>query len=263
MKEKESKILGTLIFLVLISLLFFLIFLPQKKSNKIEVKMIKIIGNHLLSAEDYLGFAKLNDQSKLGGISLSEIKSRFEKHPYVNRVDVEYAGEGIVKVILSEKKVEAVLLLNDEPKFISNQFQVLPVLPNTKFSGLPVISNLNIDRKVDQLSDLKNSDLIQAFKIIDAAKLTNEDMYKNLSEINLRNGGDILLTFSGVKPPVIFGKGEAAKKMVYLDIIWKSLTEGNDLMGQSDYVDLRFADEIFIGASNSLANETPKSGFTE
>jgi|YelNatPaOPRAMG01_1025707.scaffolds.fasta_scaffold01586_14 cell division protein FtsQ len=263
MKEKRSKILGTFIFLVLISSLFFLIFFSQKKSNNNEVKMIELTGNHLLSAEEYLNFAKLVDQSKLHGISLSEIKARFERHPYVKKANVEYAGGNVVRVILSEKKIEAVLLFNDEPKFISNQFQILPVLPNTKFSDLPIISNLNSNMKVDQLSSLKSNDLIQAFKIIDAAKLTNEDIFKKLSEINLRNGGDILLTFSGIKPPVIFGKGEAAKKMVYLDIIWNSLTEGNDLMENSDYIDLRFANEIFIGASNSLGTGNQKSGFIE
>jgi hypothetical protein len=86
--------------------------------------------------------------------------------------------------------------------------------------------------------------------------MTNVNMAKRLSEINLRKGGDIILTLSGVKPPVIFGKGEAPKKMVYLDIMWSKIIGQNSLADNSDYIDLRFSDEIFVGTSE-------KTGITE
>jgi hypothetical protein len=34
--------------------------------------------------------------------------------------------------------------------------------------------------------------------------------------------------------------------MIYLEIMWDGILEGNSLIQQSDYIDLRFANEIYI-----------------
>jgi cell division septal protein FtsQ len=256
MREKLSKIFGTLLFVVLISCLIYLSFFGKEKTNKGEIRMIDVTGNSLLSEEEYLNFTKLNDIPQYEGLTLPVIKNRFEKHPYIERADVEYAGNNKVKVVLHEKKIKAVLLDNGEPYFITDEFQVLPVLQNSKFVDLPIISNAQIEKQVVPLSTLKTEGITEAFEIIDAAKLANAEILNSLSEINLRSGGDIVLTFSGLKPPVIYGRGQAAKKMVYLDIMWQGIVEGKNLIDSSEYIDLRFANEIFVGT-------TEKTGLSE
>ncbi len=248
MHEKRGKILGTILFLVLISCLLYLTFSSNRKKTNGEISMIQITGNKLLSSNDYKIFAHLNEPTEYKNLTLPVIKDRMLKHPYVKNADVENAGNGLVKIEIEEKSIQAVLLTKNEPKFITKNFEVLPLLSNSKFQDLTVISNPHIEKEVTSLNVLKNDDLVEAFKIIDAAELANKDLLKHLSEINLRDGGDIILSFSGVKPPVIFGRGEAAKKMVYLDIMWQSMSDQNNLMDESEYIDLRFANEIFLGS---------------
>ncbi|MCL5027606.1 MAG: FtsQ-type POTRA domain-containing protein [Bacteroidetes bacterium] len=214
--------------------------------------MIEITGNRLLPVSEYLTFTKLDDSSQYYNLNLSMIKERFEKHPYIEKVDVEDLGNQKVKVYLTEKKLEARLLLNGESKFISDKFQVLPILSVAKMVDLPIISNMNINQNVNSLSILKNDEMVQAFKIIDAAKLTNEDLYEKLSEINLQDGGDIHLTLSGIRPTVYFGIGEAAKKMVYLDLMLNGMSNSNSLVDSSEYIDLRFANEIYLGSAEKI-----------
>lgn len=214
--------------------------------------MIEITGNRLLPVSEYLTFTKLDDSSQYYNLNLSMIKEKFEKHPYVEKVDVEDLGNQKVKVYLTEKNLEAVLLSAGEPHFISDQFQILPMLPNTKYLDLPVISNPESNQKLELLSYLKTDEIIQSFRIIEAIKLTNENLFKKLSEINLRNGGDIILSISGLKPPVLFGKGEAAKKMVYLDLMLNGMTNSGSLVDSSEYIDLRFANEIYLGSAEKI-----------
>ena len=247
MKKNGGKISGAILFLLLVSGLFYLTFFQVNKTQKGEIKMIVVTGNNLLSESDYLSFTRLNDISKYAGIRLSVIKDRFEKHPYVENADVELNGDRTVIVKITEKKIAGVLLSGKEPNLITGKFQVLPLLPDTKFIDLPVISNIRDDDKIIPMKFIKNKDIIQAFRIIEAAKLTNTDILRKLSEINLRKGGDVVLTFSGIKPPVIYGRGEDAKKMVYLDIMWEQINNVTNLSTQSDYIDLRFANEIFVG----------------
>ncbi len=211
--------------------------------------MIELSGNNLLSENDYLTSADLSDIAADKNLSLPEIKDRFDKHPYLENADVEYAGSGVVKVVLTEKKLMAIIINNGEPYFITNSFEILPMLSNTKFGDLPVISNAGTLNNFAPLSIQKSEDIVEAFKIIDAAKLTNTEISKKISEINLRNGGDIVLTLSGIRPPVIFGRGEEAKKMIYFEIMFEGMNNGNDLVDNSEYIDLRFANEIFLGKS--------------
>ena len=93
----------------------------------------------------------------------------------------------------------------------------------------------------------KTADLVEAFKIIDAANYVDVDLSKNLSEIDLKDGGDILLSFAGMKAPVIFGRGEEAEKIVYLDALWKRETDANKFINESRYIDLRFNHAVYLG----------------
>lgn len=249
MSEGTGKIFGLLLFVLLMSGVLYLTFFSKKKINKGEIKMIEVTGNYLLNGDEYLKSTKLDDQSTYDDLTLPVIKDRILKHPYILRADVENDGIGGVRIEIKEKKIKAVILHDSEPYFITESYQVLPLLSETKFSDLPVISNLPDSINIRTLSVLKTESIDEAFKIIDAAKLTNESISKHLAEINLRKGGDIILTFSGIKLPVIFGKAGAAKKMVYLDILWDDMQAQKNIIEDSEYIDLRFSSEIYVGKS--------------
>lgn len=247
MSEKKSKIVGTIFLIVLISCILYLSFLTTVKANKGKFEMIELTGNYLLSETDYLAFTRLTELSQYEDVKLPVIKDRFLKHPYVRGTEVEFNGINTVKVRVDEKSIVAILIGGVEPYFITDEFQIIPIFPNTKFTELPVISNPGGEKIINPLSILKNKEMVQAFKIIEAAKLTGSKIFKSLEEINLRNGGEILLTFSGINAPVIFGRGGEAKKMIYLEILWENLTNGSVVADNSQYIDLRFAEEVYVG----------------
>jgi cell division septal protein FtsQ len=255
MHKNYGKILGTVLFILLISCILYLTFFSTKKISKGDIEMIEISGNNLLNESDYLLFTRLNDLSFNHDVPLRVIKDRFEKHPYVSRADVEENGNK-AKIILSEKKIMAVILNNTEPYFITEDFQVLPMFSDTKLADLPVIRNSTENFKIKPLNFLRNSDVIDAFKVIDAAKKTNMNIYKRISEIDLRMGGDIILNLTGIKTPIVFGRGEEARKLIYLEIMWDGILDGSSLIQESDYIDLRFANEVYV-------KKTELTGLTE
>jgi cell division septal protein FtsQ len=249
MSEKRGKILGTIVTVVLILSLLYLIFFVVEKKGEDNIERIEVTGNKLLHENDYLAFAKLKNPSEVEALTLPVIKDRLEKHPYVENAEVELSGNKKTKVLLKEKGIKAVVLIEPEPYFLTEDFQILPMFINTRFIDVPVISNPGHFKNPRPLNYIRTEGLVQAFKIIDAIKMTNRKISSSLSEINLRNGGDIIITFSGLKAPVIFGKNGAAKKIVYLEMLWDKILEGKGLVEYSNYVDLRFANEIFIGTT--------------
>ena len=245
--ETRGKILGLLLFVILIVWIFYLSLTSERKELDHQIKTITITGNNLLNENEYLTYARLNNSEILKNITLPVIKSRLEKHPYIKKADVEFSGNNEVHININEKKIKAVIVSDNELFLASEGFEILPFIPNTKISDSPVVTNLSNDVLLRKNETLKTYGLVAAFKIIDAVDLTNEELSRKLSEINLRSGGDIILLFSGIKPPVIFGKGSTAEKIYSFNQLLEEENSGKEIVMNSSYIDLRFKNEIFLG----------------
>ncbi|HED07217.1 MAG TPA: hypothetical protein ENI57_03775 [Ignavibacteria bacterium] len=247
MYENKKKIFSVILFTFLsLAIILLILFNPQKKTGG-NIKVMEITGNKLMSSKEYEKFIRNNGTKPAQTFNLSILKDRVLKHPYVENADIEFLGDGKAQVNIREKKITAILLSKGEPLFLTNQSEVLPILSNSRFSSIPIISNPKNINDVKPGTIIKSNELSDALRIIDAIRYTDRKMLLNLSEINLRNGGDIILTFSGIKPPVIFGRGATARKIIYLEMLWPGLLKGEMLVNNSSYIDLRFADNIYVG----------------
>ena len=246
MKAKLGTILGAILFTVIIGGMIHVNVVSEKSDGEIFSELI-LVGDKTLSANDFLITSDLNKVREYPELTLQEIKSRITHHPYVAKAEVQSNGIGKVDINIVEKNFMAVLLMKGDQLLITENFQLIKLKRNTDISKLPVISNVNLDSKSNDQEFIHSDELIRAFKIIDATKIVNEEMYKNLTEINLRHGGDVILSFSGIPYPVIFGKGMEGKKVVILSSIWDGLNKKDKLFNNSSYLDLRFNNEMFIG----------------
>lgn len=229
-----------------------------KNEVEVKIKYISIVGNSYLSKQSYLAFAELMDKENYKNISLQIIKDRFEKHPYIKLVDVRYDGGGTVTVKIKEKVFESILVTSDDQYLLTEEMQVLPVMPATLKIDFPVISNAFIPEGIKVLSTIKkNGDVVTATKIIGAVKLVNPEMYDALSSIDMQNGSDIHVQFSNVDYPVNMGRGNEIKKAIYYSNFWNYL-KGKELNNYLEYVDLRYSGHIFLGLIEPNTEETEK-----
>ena len=247
MKERRSKLFGLFVFLFLTFGFVYLMITGSKVNVKEVYNQIEVSGNYLLPSSQYLRFAGLNDSTKFKDLTLLDVKTKLEKHPYLRKAEVEFDGINKILVEVEEHTIKAVLLQKNELKLITNVFKILPLFPPTAIQDLPVITNLNISNK----DSLKGKDLDFAFRIIDALNLADENIRKNLAEINLRRGGDVILTFTGLRFPVLFGKNDETRKVLILKNIWPDITAGENISNETEYIDLRYKDKVFIGKRKS------------
>lgn len=251
MKKDFGKIFGIVLLSVIVVSILYLSLFTYNKKGKEEIKMINIHGNNLLSKEIYMRFADIDQSSVYDDLSLNLIKKRIEEHPYVAKAEVKSDGIGNVDVKIIEKDIYAVLLSRSEPYFLTSDFELLKIHQFTTYSDIPVISNFRISEKLAPSKVYKTEDIVEAFKIIDAAKITDMELAKKLSEINLKNGGDVVLTFSGVSYPIVFGRGSESKKMIYLSLVWERINTLKASYQNTEYIDLRFNNEAYIGSKEN------------
>lgn len=107
---------------------------------------------------------------------------------------------------------------------------------------MPVITNLNLNGNF-----YREEDIEFAFRIIDAISLSDTNVRKNLAEINLRKGGDVILTFTGWQFPVLFGKNDEVLKALILKNLWQELNNDINSIEKTEYLDLRYKNKVYIG----------------
>ena len=251
MSERRSKFFGLVVFLVLIIGFSYLMITGSKASLKEVYNQIEVTENTLLPAKEYLRYAGLSDSTKYENLTLLEVKTKIEKHPYLRKAEVEFDGVNKILVEVQEKEIKAALLQKNELKLLTGDLETLPLFPPTVIEELPVISNLNSIKKISHSKE----NILFAFRIIDAISLSDTSVRKNLAEINIRRGGDAILTFSGFKFPVLFGKGDEVRKALVLKDLWQQLSNNENPFEKTDYLDLRYKNKVFIGKSKTdLAN---------
>lgn len=251
MKKDFGKIFGVVLLSVMVFSILYLSLFKYNEKGKEEIIMININGNTLLSKEIYLRFADLDQSSVYDDLNLNMIKKRIEEHPYIDKAEVKSDGRGNVDVKIKEKDIYAVLLSQTEPYFLTNDFELLKIHEFTTYSDIPVISNFRLSEKLTPSKVYMSEDIVEAFRIIDAAKITDIEISKKLSEINLKSGGDVVLTFSGVNYPIVFGRGNESKKMIYLSLVWERINNLKASFQQTEYIDLRFTNEAYIGSKEN------------
>ena len=243
MSERRSKFFGVVVFLLLIIGFGYLMITGSKASHKEVYNQIEITENTLLPAKEYLRYAGLSDSTKYSDLNLLEVKTRIEKHPYLRKAEVEFDGVNKILVEVQEKEIKAALLQKNELKLITGDLETLPLFPPTVIKDLPVISNLSLNGKNDYNKKIMGF----AFRIIDAISLSDMNVRKNLAEINLRKSGEAILTFTGLKFPVLFGKNDEVRKALILKNIWQQLFDEEIINENTEYLDLRYKNKVFIG----------------
>ena len=243
MSERKSKFFGLVVFLALVIGFSYLMITGSKTNQKEVYNHIVITDNKLLPAIEYLRFAGLNDSTKYSELTLLQVKSKIEKHPYLRKAEVEFDGVSTILVEVQEKEIKAVLLQKNELKLITSDSETLPLFPPTSINDLPVISRINSGNK----KSFNEEDVEFAFRIIDAISLSDTNVSNNLAEINLQKGGNVILTFTGLRFPVLFGKNDEAKKALVIKNLWYDIEKYDNSYESVEYIDLRYKNKVFIG----------------
>lgn len=245
--NERVKISSIIFFIAVIGILAIAsITLDNQEQSSIE--FIELDGNIHLPKDEYYRFANLVDQSLFETLTPAIIKDRLEKHPYVQQVDA-IISENRLAINIKEKSFEALVMHGNQECLITEDNIKIPKLPLSEKIDYPIINNPLHDNKLNEFeSVLSNSDIVIGLKIISTLKLLNPDLYENLSEIDLREGKEIVLQFSQFNFPIVIGRNNEIDKIMYIEQLVQSL-DNKLLMNGLDYIDLRYSGHIYLGRS--------------
>jgi len=246
--RKFYQILKSLIFVGIIGLIiYFSISLQGYDDPTIEI--IELTGCYHLSEDQYSKSSNLDDKESYKQLTLRVVKDRIEKHPYVESAEVKFETTGKVLVTITEKMFDTILIIDGKQFLITEKLQVIPVMLYTRGLDYPVIRNPHESsgiKALEVINKREHPDILTACKVITSFKLINSELYEVLSELDLNSGMGISAYFSTFSYELKLGNEDVIRKVIYFNS-WYERIKNNGLGEYLDYVDIRFANHIFVG----------------
>lgn len=239
MKTSRKILAG---FISLLALTLTLVIGANFWKSGLIVSQVVVRGNRIVDTAEILQLAHVESGEKLYDLDLMVIQKDVVSHYFLKDVVVERDLPSTVKITVVERT--PIALINGlELLYLDADGVVLPHSISRELFDLPVISNVNTGQQLKPGAELTNPDVLEALAILSTARIVNKELYHLVSEIRLRNGGDLVFYTTDGAVPVLFGRGNAAAKLVRLETFWNDVVRergANNLR----YIDLRFDDQV-------------------
>ncbi len=235
-KPKKTSVL------VLIAIAICLVFGANTWKSSLRIKQMKIEGNRIVGANEILQLTQVQMNALLYKVDLTAIQQNVMSHHYIKDVVVERNLPNSIHIQVVER-IPIAIVNRPETIYLDEDGVVLPRSISHRLFDLPMISGISTSEPLALGSIMKQPDVIETLQLLAMMKAVNRPMYHNISEVQVRNGGDIVVYSTDGGVPIIFGRDEMPSKFVKLETFWNSVvrTRGTQSL---QYVDLRYQDQI-------------------
>ena len=210
----------------------------MKTSDVFVLKNIQIKGNRILTREEVLNLAGLKASQRIFGINLREVEKRIRANPFVKKVKVVRYLPSSLEISLIER--EPIALLKPYP--VDPEGQLLPPLKGQRRPRLPLITGIDVPGETLG-GRVYFRGVLEAVDLLKKARSIDPSLYADIREVNLGSSKGMTLYLHRFRVPIIIGKGEYRRKILYLKTLLKHIR----VRGRIAYIDLRFEGQAVIG----------------
>jgi cell division protein FtsQ len=209
--------------------------------HDLRVGRVRIEGNAVVQADDIRTRAAVQPGVRLFDLDLAAVEKRVKGNAFIKTVRVNREVPDLV-VITVEERVPLAAVADGSLKYIDDEGVVLPYVRSERMIDLPLLTGVTPAKELVPGATITDPVLDEMLTIVRTSQLVGDDLYRNISEIHNADTGFILFT-SDCGTPVVFGRGDIARKLVTMDGFWKHVVQPvGARMVQS--IDVRFDDQV-------------------
>jgi cell division protein FtsQ len=248
--EQPSHGKRVYVYFVLLAMVLLAVFAVKAQWQKhVPVKQVAVEGINVITKDEIVRLMNLPPNAPMYDIDLTAVQKNILTNSFVKSAVIQRDAPSTIRVIVEERRPEAVLNAS-ELYYLASDGTVLPYIASEETYDIPVISGVDSLTGIKTGKQLLNAEVREALEIITASKYTSSDLFHAISEIRLRKGKDLVLYSFESGIPIIFGKGDAVRKMVKLDAFWRQFIQNNET-SDIQYIDIRFDDQVVVSRKNS------------
>jgi cell division protein FtsQ len=210
----------------------------------LKVKRVTVEGNRIVETAEIMQLVNIKKNVQLEEIDLTAVRSSILSHYFIKDATVERDLPATLKISVTERAPLAIIN-SAQILYLDEDGVVLPHSISKQLFDLPVLTGVPAGIALTPGTAIKDDDVRKALEILTTSKIVSKELYHLISEVRLRNGGDIVLYAAEWGVPIIFGRGEVASKLVRLEAFWDNVVRerGSENL---QYVDLRFDEQVVV-----------------
>lgn len=210
----------------------------------LKVRRIVVEGNRIVGTNEILQLVQVQPGSLLFDADLNSIQHNVLSHYYVKEAAVGRDLPSTIHVQIVER-VPVALVNRAESLYLDEEGFVLPHTLSKALFDLPVISGISVGVSLEVGKEVEQPDVLEALVILSTLRSVNKAQYHRISEVQVRNGGDIVMFAAEGGVPIIVGREEIATKLARLEKFWSEIVRDRGAQNLQ-YVDLRYDDQIVV-----------------
>jgi cell division septal protein FtsQ len=228
-------------------LALFVLSLQWKDSRK--VRRVDVKGAAIFTEKNVRARAKVPAGALIDTVSLTGVRERLVSHPYVRDARVSRSYPDALTIELEERVPVASFTVKGAIRYIDAEGVVLPYLESVVTNDLPGITGVPEPVSVRFGEAVEDESYFEALSILSDALETDSSVYHMISEVDMKEGGDIIIYESNNGVTIKVGRGDIKRKLVMLRAFWDRFVreEGPENL---EYLDLRFGDRVVAKWTN-------------
>ncbi len=212
--------------------------------SSLTVHRVLVYGNNVVQTNEILQLAHIPDAYRMYDLDLMKIQKDVISHYFIKEVVVERDLPSTIRITVMERTPVA-MINTGELRYLDPEGVVLPHSVSGELFDLPLISGIPSDASPRIGATLTHPDVQEALTILSTARLVRKEMFHLISEVRLRDGGDIVLYTAEGSIPILYGRGHAASKLVRLETFWNGIVQERGPRSVQ-YIDIRFDDQVIV-----------------
>lgn len=210
-------------------------------SSLFTLKNVSVQGSLMSNKDEILKAADLDMGVRLAEVNVAKTAERIKMNPIFKTVTVSRNYPSSIVIHVTERQPFAFVLL-DELYAVDNNGFVLPKLKAKMIYNLPIISGINaVATPGKRLSSPK---LMLALQFLEKAKLLDEAVYYEISEINIKKE-DMNVYLNSMHATVKIDEENPDRSVIYLGTALPYFKQ-NENTDKIKEIDLRYEGQILV-----------------
>lgn len=246
-KTHPLKRSGKMNFLLMVALVLTLLGLAMYANswkNNRRVATVVVEGNRIVSSREIVALADVPLRELIFEIDLYAIEQRVLRHPYVKSAAVHRDLPDRIRITIEERKPVAVLA-QGTLYYLDAEGYVLPSTRAEAVFDLPVLSVALPQKDCVPGRQSTNPIVREALALLSVARAVDDEVYRNISEINLDGASGFVFYTAEFGIPVLLGRERIGVKLVTFGEFWKKIVARRGA-NALESIDLRFEDQVVV-----------------
>ncbi|MBA4312304.1 MAG: hypothetical protein C0417_06715 [Chlorobiaceae bacterium] len=242
--DRQIRRLGVFLTIPLVAVIIVLCFLGAEWRETLLVQRIIVEGARILPVKYINTLTEIKNSTMMRDLNLYDIQEKLRVEPFIKNICVTRQYPDAININITER-VPIATVNSKQLRYIDNEGILLPYLETAVKLDLPIINGVKGIENAKIGKAIENSEIHEAIQILQTALAIDSTMYRFISEVNMKDGDDVLLFSTEAAIPIILGRDNYPAKLLMLQTFWSNYVrlQNTDRLRQ---IDLRFNDQVVV-----------------